>query len=67
MHFSLTALEIRNRLQADSGEALPATLLFEHPTASAVVAELIRRLVRGEPAKRSPDRPSSPVYVDFDL
>jgi nucleoside-diphosphate-sugar epimerase len=64
---SLTALEIRNRLQAKSGESLPATLLFEHPTASAVVAELVQRLGRGGPELAPYDQPSSPVYVDFEL
>ncbi len=39
---SLLSLELKNRLQASIGQSLPSTLVYDHPTVSALV-EFLRR------------------------
>ncbi|MEK9524688.1 SDR family NAD(P)-dependent oxidoreductase [Streptomyces venezuelae] len=64
---SLTLVELRNRLQTSADLRLPATFLFNHPTPTAVVVQLLAELVPTEAESVASGEPDTmPGLVELD-
>ncbi|MFE3513606.1 type I polyketide synthase, partial [Streptomyces sp. NPDC059155] len=51
---SLTAVELRNRLNTATGLRLPSTLVFDHPSSTALAGEIRTQLLGRQPAATEP-------------
>ncbi|WP_446423354.1 type I polyketide synthase [Kitasatospora purpeofusca] len=59
---SLTAVELRNRLNTATGLRLPSTLIFDHPSSVALARE-IRAELLGRQAEPRPDGPDTAAHT----
>ncbi|KPC59911.1 type I polyketide synthase, partial [Streptomyces chattanoogensis] len=62
---SLTAVELRNRLNAATGLRTAATVIFDHPTVDALAAHLLDGLM-GSEAAAAADAPRTATAADDD-
>ncbi|MBX9399318.1 SDR family NAD(P)-dependent oxidoreductase [Streptomyces sp. TRM72054] len=61
---SVTAVELRNRLGTRLGTRLPATLLFDHPTAERLADHLLAHTLGRAPRKHTSQHPTAAPATD---
>jgi hypothetical protein len=66
------SVELRNRLQASLGKPLPATLVFDFPSVTALVDHFMSDWkptteIRSSTAGKKPDRHNAAAVADVDL
>jgi pimaricinolide synthase PimS2 len=58
---SIMGLELRNRLEAGFGQSLPATVVFSHPTVTALAAHLYERVSASLQPQAALTQASTPI------
>ncbi|KJX75850.1 type I polyketide synthase [Mycobacterium lepromatosis] len=56
---SLTAVELRNRLKSATGLTLPPTVIFDHPTPTAVAEYVAQQMLKSRPVESGDGTPQA--------